>query len=338
MTVAGASVAVFGAYGHTGRFVVAELCRRGHRPVLCGRDAAAFASLAEAYPALPQRQASIDDAVSLDRAFAATKAVVNCAGPFLDTGAPVIEAALRARIHYLDLTAEQRAAQRAFDEYHQPAVDAGVVVLPAMAFYGGLGDLLATAASGDWQAPDRIDVAVALDRWHPTAGTRRTGARNHYPRVVVSAGRLVPREDPPPTREWTFPPPFGRQDVIAVPMSEVITISRHLRVGELHSHLGYRALHDINDPATPAPVAADASGRSAQRFAIEVEVRQAGEVRRVGASGRDIYAVSAPLVVEALQRVLRGGCRSVGALPAGAAFDARGFLDTLAASGCIQVH
>jgi hypothetical protein len=32
------AVTVFGAYGHTGRFVVAELCRRGWAPILSGRD------------------------------------------------------------------------------------------------------------------------------------------------------------------------------------------------------------------------------------------------------------------------------------------------------------
>jgi len=39
-------VAIYGAYGHTGRFVVAELLRRGFVPVACGRDAARLHELA----------------------------------------------------------------------------------------------------------------------------------------------------------------------------------------------------------------------------------------------------------------------------------------------------
>ena len=31
-------IAVFGAYGHTGKFVVAELVKRGWSPVLIGRN------------------------------------------------------------------------------------------------------------------------------------------------------------------------------------------------------------------------------------------------------------------------------------------------------------
>ena len=102
-------VAVYGASGHTGRFVVSELRRRGWKIVAVGRDSKKLQSLAESSPDLVIRVASIDDPKLLDEAFAGAVAVINCAGPFLDTAAPLISAALRARIHYLDLTAEQAA-------------------------------------------------------------------------------------------------------------------------------------------------------------------------------------------------------------------------------------
>ena len=64
-----------------------------------------------------------------------------------------------------------------------------------MAFYGGLADLLATAAlDGRLAPPTRSTVAIALDRWWPTAGTRVTGRRNTATRLVVRDGRLVPLE------------------------------------------------------------------------------------------------------------------------------------------------
>ncbi len=107
--------------------------------------------------------ASIDDPASLDRAISGAAAVINCAGPFLDTATPVIEAALRAHIHYLDVTAEQPVAFAAFEQFADAAQDAGVVIVPALGFYGGLGDLLATAAMADWVAADEICIAVALD-------------------------------------------------------------------------------------------------------------------------------------------------------------------------------
>ena len=58
-------VLVYGAYGHTGRFVVTELLRRGLTPILSGRDSARLGELAAQFPGLEVRQASVDDAGSL---------------------------------------------------------------------------------------------------------------------------------------------------------------------------------------------------------------------------------------------------------------------------------
>jgi saccharopine dehydrogenase-like NADP-dependent oxidoreductase len=169
------TVTVYGASGHTGRFVVAELCHRGWLPVLAGRDAARLDEVAALHPGLDVRPASVDDAASLDRAVAGAAAVVNCAGPFAVTAAPVIEAALRARVPYLDVAAEADVVAGTFERFDGPARAAGVVVAPALAFFGGLGDLLATAAMGDWDRADRIHLAYALSGWKPTRGTLATG-------------------------------------------------------------------------------------------------------------------------------------------------------------------
>lgn len=330
---AGRRVLVYGAYGHTGRFVVAELHRRGWVPVLSGRDAGKLAALGGNYPEAAQCPASIDDAGALDRALAGAVAVINCAGPFLDTAMPVIGAALRAGIPYLDMTAEQQAVLDAFERCGDAARQAGVAVLPGMAFYGGLADLLATQAMGEWREADAIEVAVALDGWHPTEGTRLTGRRNHYRRRVVAGGRLDSLPEPAPQRDWVFAGPFGMQPMVELPFSEIITISRHIHVRELHSYLNRRALEDVRDAATPSPVAVDAEGRSAQRFAMEVVVHGDGRQRRLAVGGQDIYAVTAPLVVEAMTRILDGRCRGSGVLAAGEAFDAADFL---AALPCVE--
>ena len=321
-------VAVFGAYGHTAGFIIAELLQRGLQPVPSGRDRARLEALAR-HLALDGRQASIDDPASLDCALAGCVAVIHCAGPYGDSAVPVIESALRAGIHYLDLSAEQQATLHTFDHFDHAARQAGSTLLPSMAFYGGLADLLATAAFGDWPDADRIDIAVALDRWHPTAGTRRTGARNTAPRQVIGDGRLTLLADPPPTCAWTFPAPFGTQSMVALPLSEIITLSRHLHSREVHSHMNLAPLRDLRDPATPPPQPADARGRSAQRFAMEARVSRNGTTRHALAQGRDIYAISAPLVVEALQRLLRGDARP-GVLAPGDAFDAADMLGAIA--------
>jgi hypothetical protein len=83
-----------------------------------------------------------------------------------------------------------------------------------------------------------------------------------------------------------------------------------------------------DDPSPPPTI--DASGRSAQTFLVEAVVRRGGEQRRMVASGRDIYAVTAPLVVEALRRLLARPESWRGVVTVGGLGDARAFLRALA--------
>jgi hypothetical protein len=284
-----------------------------------------------AHPGLEVRVATVDDPASLDRALSGTVAVINCAGPFIDTAAPVIDAALRASIHYLDVAAEQAAVLAVFERFASAARDAGVVVAPAMAFYGGLGDLLATAVMGEWEAADEICIAVALDSWKPTRGTRLTGQRNPGLRFIFSNNRLE-RADPPPARKWNFPPPFGEQDVVGLSLAETITISRHLQTPEIRVYMNLAPIADIRDPDTPAPTAADESGRSSQIFVMEAIARRGSAERRAVVRGRDIYAITAPIVVEATHRIANGLAKRTGVVAAGEVFAAQDFLMSLSPS------
>lgn len=322
-------IAVFGASGHTGRFVVAELARRSIPVVLVGRDAEKLLTLQKTYPAFEIRVASLDDPRSIECALEGASLVINCAGPFLDTAGPVIEAAIRARIHYLDVTAEQTVALAAFEKFSDPARTAGILIMPSLAFYGALADLLATVAMRNWLTADEIRIAVALDSWKPTRGTRLTGQRNSGRRLVFSNNRLSPLEDPPPKLEWVFPPPFGKQEMTPLPLAEMVVISRHLRVQEIRAYMNLAPLSDLHNPSTPGPVPADEKGRSAQQFLMEVKVRRGKEVRRASAAGRDIYAVTAPIIVEAAARILAGGIEVTGTAAPGQVFDAEAFLKAL---------
>jgi hypothetical protein len=331
-------VAVFGAYGHTGRFVVAELRDRGFVPLLLGRDAGKLQALASSHQGLEYRVASVDDSASLDRALKGAAAVINCAGPFASTAGPVIEAALRARVPYVDVAAEIEANLDTFTHFADRAQTAGVVVVPAMAFFGGLGDLLVTTAMGDWVAADEAHVAYGLSSWHPTAGTLAAGTvsteRRDGRRVRYTAGRLdyYASERGLRTVEWDFPAPLGRRTVLdEFTMADVVTIPSHLSIPEVRTYMTTDAANDLGAPDTPAPVAVDELGRSAQTFTVDVIVRSGFTQRRIAASGQDIYAISAPLAVEAVHRILDGHTNTSGVASAGKIFDAPDFLRALSA-------
>jgi hypothetical protein len=299
-------IAVLGAGGHTGGFVLAELRRRGMTPIPCGR------------------------ATDLDLAFRDAHAVINCAGPFAATAGPAIEAAIRAGIPYLDVTAEIEVVTDTFARY----AGAGIPIVPAVAFYGGLGDLLATAAVGDWPAVDHLTIAYALSSWHPTPGTTATGRvsahRRQGRRIAYTGHRLRYRPGDAPRTQWRFPAPIGSRPVVGeFTMADSATIPTHLDTPEIATFMSSNAVDDLHAADPSGPVAVDELGRSAQTFVVEVVARSGGVERRATASGQDIYAVTAPLVVEAAARILAGSGDKAGVASAGARFDARDFLSSL---------
>ena len=241
----------------------------------------------------------------------------------------MIEASLRIGTHYLDIAAEQRSVRQTLATYSEEAMEKGIVVLPAMAFYGGLADLLVAQLCTGLRTVEEILIGVALDHWHPTAGTRRTGERNTARRVIVSGGRLAPLPAFPVRGRWRFPLPFGDQPVAGVPLSEIITISRHITASRIESFMNEAPLEDLRRADTPPPRSEDPSGRSAQRFVMDVAASGDGISRRIAAFGRDIYAVSAPLVVEACIRVLSQRPRRGGTFAPAELFDPQDFLAAL---------
>ncbi|MCB9647699.1 MAG: saccharopine dehydrogenase NADP-binding domain-containing protein [Deltaproteobacteria bacterium] len=320
----GPCVAVVGAGGHTGRFVVAELLRRDLSVVAVGRSAQPLASLD---PRVERREADVWDPARLTEALAGVPVVINCAGPFLDTADAVVRATLRAGAHYLDVTAEQASAAATLAEFDAPARAAGVRVVPGMGFFGGLADLIVTIAADQLGPLEDVEIAIALDSWHPTAGTRATGRRNTVRRQIIRGACLVPVEAERGRRRIVFGPPFEVQPVTVVPFSEMPLIHRHIEVDQVTTWLADRALADVLDEATPAPVAADDSGRSCQQFQVQVRAQSGGWTQMIRVEGRDIYAVTAPLVVEAAVRILDDD--RVGAFAPGELFDARAFLTSL---------
>lgn len=297
----GHKIAVYGASGTTGRFVVAELEKRGFSPLPFGRA-----------------QATADNPTALDHALTDAAAVINTAGPFAVTAAPLIAAAERAGIPYVDVAAEIEANADTF------ARGASIPVVPAMAFFGGLGDLLVTAAMADWPTADSAHIAYGLSGWQPTPGTLAAGKvsseRRGGRRVRYANGRLEYHDDAVPTLEWTFP--SGPRQVIGeFSMADIVTVPSHLTIPNVTTYMA-------TDAATG--LASGTSRQEPETFEVDVVVRLGTEERRLTATGKDIYAVSAPLAVEAAERLLTGRSSASGVTSAGEAFDARDFLDSLA--------
>ncbi|MNX36413.1 Trans-acting enoyl reductase [compost metagenome] len=323
------NIAIYGAYGHTGKFIVSELYRQGYKNIiLSGRDEEKLKILQKQYPNAAIKAADIHDATSLDNAFSNAKIIVNCAGPYLDTAEPIIKSALRLGSHYIDLTAEQKPVLDIFEQFSEQARKDQILIIPAAAFYGGLADLLSTAITNDWNETEEINIYIGLDSWHPTKGTRLTGERNHYKRLIFK-NKLLQEFEAKPAIKWDFKKPIGVKEIIALPLSEIITISRHLNVKNITTYLSQNSLEELRNENTPEPKPVDDKNRSSQQFAIEVTASNQNTTRSITAKGQDIYAVTAPLVVEAINRILSGRINKTGVTTMGEVFDASDFLESL---------
>jgi short subunit dehydrogenase-like uncharacterized protein len=166
---------IYGSNGYTGRLIAVEAKRRGLKPVLAGRSADPIQTLAVEL-GLPVKIFVLNDVAPLNAALSDIAIVANCAGPFTATSGPMIDASLKNRIHYLDITGEIEvflAAQRRDAD----AKSAGVVVCPGVGF-----DVIPTdciAAVLKEALPDATHLTLAFDAGGPMSpGTARTMAES----------------------------------------------------------------------------------------------------------------------------------------------------------------
>lgn len=123
------TVLVYGAYGYTGELIAEEATDRGVDLVVAGRNAVETNHLAERL-GCEGRSFDLDEASdNLDD----VDVLLHCAGPFVDTYEPMVEACLETGTHYLDITGELPVFE-AIAERDREAEEKGVCLLPGVGF------------------------------------------------------------------------------------------------------------------------------------------------------------------------------------------------------------
>jgi short subunit dehydrogenase-like uncharacterized protein len=186
---AGAPFLIYGANGYTGSLIARTAVQRGMRPVLAGRRRAAVAKLAREL-GLEYSIFALDETAVLEAELAEAAVVLNCAGPFIHTYRPLVDACLRTGAHYLDITGEL-AVFRAIAARSAEAEAARVMLLPGAGFDVAPSDCL--AAHLKTRLPSATRLALAL---HPFGGWSRGTARTaieslHTPGMIRREGVLV---------------------------------------------------------------------------------------------------------------------------------------------------
>jgi short subunit dehydrogenase-like uncharacterized protein len=213
------SLLVYGANGYSGNLIAGTLAEAGLRPILAGRRPDAIVALAQQL-GFEHRVFDLDRPQEIDRALAGVTVVLNCAGPFSKTAVPMVDASLRARAHYLDITGEVMvfAAIAARDVQ---AREAGVMLLPGAGYDVVPSDCLAAHLHQRLPAATRLRLA-----FRPGGGLSKGTALTSL--EGAAAGGLIRRGGAitnVPAGHQTITVDLGRGPTraIAIPWGDVFT-------------------------------------------------------------------------------------------------------------------
>jgi len=153
------SLLIYGAYGYTGRLIAKLAVERGLNPTLAGRNAEKLNAIT-AETGFDGRAFSLDLVERIVEHLQGFRAVLHCAGPFSATAAPMMEACLRAGVHYLDITGEIRVIEHAH-ALAERAKQAAVALMPAVGFDVVPSDCLAAKLAAELPSATHLELAFA---------------------------------------------------------------------------------------------------------------------------------------------------------------------------------
>jgi short subunit dehydrogenase-like uncharacterized protein len=159
---------LYGAYGSTGRLILDEALRRGHRPVLAGRATAPRSALGQA-TGLCIRPLPLDDGAAVRTALSKVSCVLLAVGPYQVTAPPMRAACLDAGCSYLDINGDIQDVSAALGCDAQ-ARTAGIAIIVGV----GYGVVFAEARPPRWWPAGAKSTMAPCEnaRWPSPPGAR----------------------------------------------------------------------------------------------------------------------------------------------------------------------
>ena len=309
---------IYGANGYTGALVAREAVRRGHRPILGGRNAAEVEALANEL-GCEARVFGLDD---ID--LAGVDLVLHCAGPFVRTSAPMVDACLRAGAHYLDITGEIPVFEAIF-ERHAEAFARGVTLLPGVGFDVVPTDCLAAMLAEHVPGATELILAFYAKGSALSHGTTRTMLESiHEGGAIRRDGRIV--RVPFAYDARTIPFHCGERTAMTIPWGDVATafhttgipnirvyiaappraIARAKRLRWLLPLLSLKPIRRLLQKLAVPRGGPDAEKRAHGRVYLWGEVSNGTESRAMTMTTPEGYAFTVVSAVNAVERVLAG--------------------------------
>jgi short subunit dehydrogenase-like uncharacterized protein len=167
---------IYGANGYTAQLIVELAVKSGLKPILAGRTAAKIQPIAEQYN-LEYRIFDLKSPKTIDNAIADIKVVLHCAGPYVHTAKPMVEACIRNMAHYLDITGEIEVFEM-LAEYDLQAEKAAITILPGCGFDVVPTDCLAKFLADKMPDATHLSLGFASKGGSLSHGTAMTMVEN----------------------------------------------------------------------------------------------------------------------------------------------------------------
>ncbi|MFM1876280.1 MAG: hypothetical protein RL266_2017 [Bacteroidota bacterium] len=211
-------IIIYGAYGYTGELIVRKCQELGIRPLLSGRNEAKLKPVADKY-GFPYQVADLK-ADDLDKLLSGAKVVIHAAGPFIHTSKPMVEACIRNKVHYTDITGEIAVFSQA-RKYDDQAKAAGIMLLPGTGFDVVPSDCLAAHLHS--RMPEADDLVLAFyGTGRASRGTSLTVVEGlGYGGTIREKGKLKQVADAYDVKKFNFGP--HKMLGVTIPWGDVYT-------------------------------------------------------------------------------------------------------------------
>jgi short subunit dehydrogenase-like uncharacterized protein len=299
---------IYGGTGYTGRMASEYAKSLSLNFVLAGRTEAKVKTLASTLN-VPHRVFDVDDAHRVDSALNGIRVLLNCAGPFARTAKPLIDACIRNKVHYLDISAELDSYLLA-EKRDAEAKEANILLLPGAGSSVAMLGCLAGHVVERVESPSSIDIALHVSG--PMSRGSAVSAANFAASCLQRLRGELVEQDAAGTRQFNFDDGNGDVDCFPVTLPDLITLWKSTSVANIRTFV--HASGDAFVAGDPAalPDGPSVEQREANPYHVAVSVTAAdGNVTRAVLHTVNGYTFTPVASVEAAKRLLtlqvRGG-------------------------------
>jgi short subunit dehydrogenase-like uncharacterized protein len=164
-------------------------------------------------------------------------AIILAAGPFVYTSKPIVDACIRTRTHYLDITGEYEVFESILSR-HQEAVDVGIVLLPGIGMDVVPTDCLASKLKASLANATHLQMALLPMNGGISPGTMKTVIMSmSKPTKVRKDGEIKDSTNPPgKLLEW-HNPDLGTVQTQPLSWGDISTAYRSTKIPNIAIYL-----------------------------------------------------------------------------------------------------